>query len=269
MDQALAGRAQAGLTCVPRASRARRAADSGTGRRSATSPWASDADTGNAGIVAHPVRDAGRAAERSSPWSAAAARRRSPSPTRPTATLSAERDNAILVCHALSGDAHVAGWHERTTSAPAGGTCSSVPARRSTRTSTSSSAPTSSAAAAARPGRRPSTRPPAGRYGIRLPMITIADMVNAQVLLLDHLGIDKLLAVVGGSHGRHAGAAVGGRPSRSACTWRSPWPGGAAADAGDRLQRGRPPGDHGRSRLARRRLLRPPDARPRASPSRA
>jgi homoserine O-acetyltransferase len=38
-------------------------------------------------------------------------------------------------------------------------------------------------------------------YGLDFPLITIGDMVNAQHRLIDHLGIEKLLAVVGGSMG--------------------------------------------------------------------
>ncbi len=38
-------------------------------------------------------------------------------------------------------------------------------------------------------------------YGLTFPVITIGDMVRAQAMLLDHLGVDKLLAVVGGSMG--------------------------------------------------------------------
>ena len=38
-------------------------------------------------------------------------------------------------------------------------------------------------------------------YGLSFPMITVADMVRAQALLVDHLGIETLLAVVGGSMG--------------------------------------------------------------------
>jgi homoserine O-acetyltransferase len=44
----------------------------------------------------------------------------------------------------------------------------------------------------------PATKQP---YGLNFPLITIADIVNAQRHLVDHLGIDKLLAVVGGSMG--------------------------------------------------------------------
>ena len=56
--------------------------------------------------------------------------------------------------------------------------------------------------------------------------------------------------------GRHAGPRAGGRRIPSGCTWRSPWRPPPGSRPGHRLQRGRPPGDHGRPRLARRRLLR-------------
>ena len=44
----------------------------------------------------------------------------------------------------------------------------------------------------------PATNQP---YGVHFPVITISDMVRAQVLVLDHLGIDKLFCVIGGSMG--------------------------------------------------------------------
>jgi homoserine acetyltransferase len=37
-------------------------------------------------------------------------------------TLNATRDNAVLICHALSGDHHCAGWHSPSDRSPAGGT---------------------------------------------------------------------------------------------------------------------------------------------------
>ena len=117
-------------------------------------------------------------------------------------TLNAARDNAVLICHALSGDSHVA-RHDDGTTIPAGGTWSSGRARRSTPSATSSSAPTSSAAAAAPPAPTAST-PETGRpYGRDFPVITVGDMVQVQKRLIDHLGIERLLAVVGGSLGGH------------------------------------------------------------------
>jgi homoserine O-acetyltransferase len=46
------------------------------------------------------------------------------------------------------------------------------------------------------------TNPATGEpYGLDLPLVTIGDMVRAQVLLLDHLGVEQALSVVGGSMG--------------------------------------------------------------------
>jgi homoserine O-acetyltransferase len=116
-------------------------------------------------------------------------------------TLSEARDNAILVTHALSGDAHVAGRHSAN-DRRAGWwdiligpgkaldtdryfvICSNVLGGCS-----GSTGPASDDPATGRP------------YGTSFPIITMADMVNAQAMLIDHLGIEKLLAVVGGSMG--------------------------------------------------------------------
>ncbi len=116
-------------------------------------------------------------------------------------TLSERADNAILVTHALSGDAHVAGLHAATDKRPGWWDmligpgkaldtdryfviCSNVIGGCSGSTGPSSPNP-----ATGRP------------YGTDFPVITIADMVNAQAMLVDYLGVEKLLAVVGGSMG--------------------------------------------------------------------
>ena len=93
-------------------------------------------------------------------------------------------------------------------------------ASRSTPSAISSSARTCSAPAWAPPG-RPRPIPRTGMpWGLDFPVITIRDMVRAQAMLLDHLGID--LAVLDGRRldGRHAGAAMGGELSASACSPR-------------------------------------------------
>ena len=114
--------------------------------------------------------------------------------------LDVERSNAILILHALTGDAHAAGYHEGAKEAgwwdkiigpdKAFDThkyfviCSNVLGGCKGSTGPSSINPVS---------QRP--------YGIDFPLIGIGDMVNAQVRLIDYLGISKLLSVAGGSMG--------------------------------------------------------------------
>ena len=73
-------------------------------------------------------------------------------------------------------------------------------------------------------------------------------------MLVEALGIDTPVRRGRRLHGRHAGAAVGGRLSRAAVRRRLHRRGAAPLGPEHRLPRGRPPGDHGRSRLAWRRL---------------
>ena len=115
-------------------------------------------------------------------------------------TLNADKSNAILACHALSGDQFVAGvhpisgkpgWWETTVGpglaldtdryfmicANVLGGCMGTTGPREI---------------------NPATGEP---WGLSFPVITVADMVRAQKLLIDHLGIDKLFCVIGGSMG--------------------------------------------------------------------
>ena len=114
--------------------------------------------------------------------------------------LNEDRSNAILIFHALSGDAHAAGYHEGDdrpgwwddmigpgkafdtdkyfvicSNVMGGCKGSTGPANENPRTG----------------------RP----YGLDFPIITVKDMVNAQAKLMDYLGIDRLLCVAGGSMG--------------------------------------------------------------------
>jgi homoserine O-acetyltransferase len=113
--------------------------------------------------------------------------------------LNKGKTNAILVCHALSGDAHAAGlnsedslgwWDAMIGPGKAFDTdqyfviCSNVIGGCKGSTGPSSL--------------NPCTGLP---YALDFPIITIADMVDAQHYLIDHLGIDQLLCVVGGSMG--------------------------------------------------------------------
>lgn len=114
--------------------------------------------------------------------------------------LNADKSNAILICHALTGDQYVASknpvtgkegwWNFLIGSGKAIDTdkyfviCSNIIGG-----CLGSFSPKE-------------IDPATGQYyAIDFPLITISDMVNAQKLLIDYLGIEKLLAIVGGSMG--------------------------------------------------------------------
>jgi homoserine O-acetyltransferase len=115
-------------------------------------------------------------------------------------TLNDERSNAVLIVHALSGDAHAAGFYPgedrpgwwETMIGPGKGfdtdryfvVCSNVIGGCK-----GSSGPSS-------------INPATGKeYGLDFPLVTVGDMVRAQKMLMDHLGIKRLLCVSGGSMG--------------------------------------------------------------------
>jgi homoserine O-acetyltransferase len=134
-------------------------------------------------------------------------------------TLSPSRDNVILVCHALSGDAHAAGY---SATAPAAGTRDGF--RADERDGAAGRAlgwwdgmigpgkafdtdrffvVSSNLLGGCRGTTGPSsTNPATGRpYGSDFPVITVADMVRVERALLTELGIDRLAAIAGGSLG--------------------------------------------------------------------
>jgi len=114
--------------------------------------------------------------------------------------LNAERSNAILVCHALSGDAHVAGYLDGE--AKPGwwdGMVGPGKAFDTDRYCVICANVIGGCKGSTGPG---SLNPDTGRpYALDVPLVTIGDMVRAQKRLIDHLGIARLLAVAGGSMG--------------------------------------------------------------------
>ncbi len=115
-------------------------------------------------------------------------------------TLDANASNAILVTHALTGDQHVASTHPRT-GKPGWWARMVGPGKPidTNRWCVIASNVIGSCMGSSGPA---SIDPATGRaYGMAFPVITIRDMVRAQAMLLDHLGIDTLAAVVGGSMG--------------------------------------------------------------------
>jgi homoserine O-acetyltransferase/O-succinyltransferase len=115
--------------------------------------------------------------------------------------LNTDHSNAILICHALSGSAHAAGYHSADDRKPGWWDecigpgkafdtdrffviCSNVIGGCYGSTGPASINPATGVA-----------------YGLSFPVVTIGDMVRAQRKLIDHLEIDQLLCVAGGSMG--------------------------------------------------------------------
>ncbi len=114
--------------------------------------------------------------------------------------LNATRSNAILVCHALTGDQHVANVHP-VTGKPGWWETMVGPGRPIDTERYFVICPNILGGCMGSTGPA-SINPATGEaYGLDFPVITVADMVDAQVRLIDHLGIDALFAVVGGSMG--------------------------------------------------------------------
>ncbi|MBP9502419.1 MAG: homoserine O-acetyltransferase [Candidatus Promineofilum sp.] len=115
--------------------------------------------------------------------------------------LNAERSNAILILHALSGSAHAAGYHSDKDARPGWWDDCIGPGKAfdTDRFFVICSNVLGSCYGSSGPG---SINPATGRpYGLGFPVVTIGDMVRAQEHLLDHLGIDRLLCAAGGSMG--------------------------------------------------------------------
>lgn len=116
-------------------------------------------------------------------------------------TLSPNADNAILIEHALSGDAHVAGYYSESDEKPGWWDTMVGPGKTfdTNKYFIVCSNVIGGCSGSTGPG---SLNPATGtRYGMDFPFVTIADMVHAQKKLMDHLGIRKWLCVAGGSMG--------------------------------------------------------------------
>lgn len=116
-------------------------------------------------------------------------------------TLNADKSNAVLICHALSGNHHVAGKYAETDKS-AGWWDNLIGPNKPLDTNKffviglnnlggchGSTGPSS---------KNPATGQP---WGSAFPVLTVEDWVNSQALLVDYLGINNLAAVIGGSLG--------------------------------------------------------------------
>jgi len=116
-------------------------------------------------------------------------------------TLNRNKSNAILICHALSGDAHVAGYYSEKDQKPGWWDIMVGPGKGidtdkyfvvCTNILGSCMGTTGPCSY------NPDTLEP---FGLDFPVVTIGDMVEVQRALLDHLGIKKVLSIIGGSVG--------------------------------------------------------------------
>ena len=113
--------------------------------------------------------------------------------------LNGDASNAILVCHALTGDQHVASTHP-ITGKPGWWARMVGPGRPLDTDKFFIVAANAIGGCMGSSG--PQTPGPDGRpYAMRFPVITVSDMARSQTMLMDHLGIGRLHAVVGGSMG--------------------------------------------------------------------
>ncbi|MBI2421198.1 MAG: homoserine O-acetyltransferase [Candidatus Hydrogenedentes bacterium] len=116
-------------------------------------------------------------------------------------TLNEKRSNAILIAHALSGDAHVAGLHAPGDQKPGWWDAMVGPGKafNTDKYFVICSNVLGGCMGTTGPS---SINPATGKaYGLNFPIITICDMVRAQRELIVHLGITRLLGVAGGSMG--------------------------------------------------------------------
>ncbi len=104
--------------------------------------------------------------------------------------LSSQADNAIVVCHALSGDSHAIGWWDRII-----GPAKAIDTDQFFVIGTNALGGCQGTTGPASVG------PDGRRYASRFPQVTVADMVEVQMRLVRSLGINRLHGVAGGSMG--------------------------------------------------------------------
>lgn len=115
--------------------------------------------------------------------------------------LNADKSNAILICHALSGDHHAAGYHSEDDKKP-GWWDSCIGPGKVIDTNKFFVLCLNNLGGCAGSTGPTSINPETNKaYGSDFPVVRVWDWVNSQVRLADHLGIEKFAAVIGGSLG--------------------------------------------------------------------
>lgn len=116
-------------------------------------------------------------------------------------TLNADKSNAVLICHALSGDHHAAGYHSLDDKKPGWWDSAIGPGKAIDTNEFFVVCPNNLGGCKGSSG--PSTlNPQTGKlYGPEFPIVTVPDWVRSQAILADMLDIHQWAAVIGGSLG--------------------------------------------------------------------
>lgn len=116
-------------------------------------------------------------------------------------TLNADKTNAVLICHALSGDHHAAGYHSLDDKKPGWWDSAIGPGKAIDTNEFFVVCPNNLGGCKGSSG--PNTlNPQTGKlYGPEFPIVTVPDWVRSQAILADVLGIHQWAAVIGGSLG--------------------------------------------------------------------
>lgn len=116
-------------------------------------------------------------------------------------TLNADKSNAVLICHALSGNHHVAGYHSKNDKHP-GWWDNMIGPGKPVDTNRFFVVGLNNLGGCHGSTGPLNINPDTGKaYGADFPMVTVKDWVESQSMLADRFGIDKWAAVMGGSLG--------------------------------------------------------------------
>ncbi len=116
-------------------------------------------------------------------------------------TLNADASNAVLICHALSGDHHAAGYHDMADKRPGWWDSAIGPGKAIDTHKFFVVCPNNIGACSGSTGPTSINLETGEAYGPDFPIVTVSDWVRSQTVLADHLNIQQWAAVVGGSLG--------------------------------------------------------------------
>lgn len=115
--------------------------------------------------------------------------------------LNGNASNAVLICHALSGDHHAAGYHEASQTRPGWWDNCIGPGKPIDTEQFYVVSLNNLGGCGGSTGPRSINPSNGAAYGPNFPVVTVTDWVRSQTLLADHLGVQRFAAVIGGSLG--------------------------------------------------------------------